>query len=158
MSDVTVVPGLLPAFALNRDFFELLTDSYARTVGKPLVAGSRDPAWLYAKAPFALLSHDTQSDPVFVYANLAAQRCFEYSWEEFTALPSRLSAEAPNQEERQRLLDAVARDGFIANYRGQRIAKSGRRFWIEGGIVWELHDANGTRRGQAALFTSCTDV
>jgi hypothetical protein len=149
---------VLPALALSCDFVALLHDSYARSVGKPLVAGTPDPAWLYTEAPFALLAHDTRSDPVFIYANLTAQRCFEYSWNEFTAIPSRLSAEAPNQEERQRLLDAVARDGFISNYRGQRIAKSGRRFWIEGGIVWELNDANGARRGQAALFTSWTDV
>jgi hypothetical protein len=158
MSDVTATSRPLPTFALNRDFIKLLIDSYARTVGKALVAGTPDPIWLYTEAPFALLSHDTQADPVFVYANLTAQRCFEYSWEEFIALPSRLSAEAPNREGRQHLLDAVARDGFISNYRGLRIAKSGRRFWIEGGTVWEVNDASGTHRGQAALFTSCTDV
>jgi hypothetical protein len=95
---------------------------------------------------------------MFVYANRTAQRRFEYSWEELITIPSRLSAEAPNRDERQRLLDAVARNGFIDNYRGLRIAKSGRRFWIEGGIVWELSDENGERRGQAALFASWTDV
>ena len=52
-------------------------------------------------------------------------------------LPSRLSAEAPEHAERQRLLDAVARDGFTGGYRGLRIAKGGRRFWIEprGGLA-----------------------
>lgn len=84
--------------------------------------------------------------------------CFEYGWDEFITIPSRLSAEAPNRDERQRLLDAVASHGFIDNYRGMRVAKSGRRFWIEGGIVWELTDERGQRRGQAALFTSWTDA
>jgi len=148
----------LPAAALDPAFFHLLTTSFARTVGRPLVASNQDATWLYAEAPFAVLAHSAASDPIFIYANKTAQRCFEYSLDEFVTIPSRLSAEAPNREERQRLLDTVARDGFIDNYRGLRIAKSGRRFWIEGGIVWELTDHNGERRGQAALFTSWTDV
>jgi hypothetical protein len=156
MTDAIISPS--PAPALSDEFFRLLTDSYAAAVGKPLVAGAKDAAWLYGKAPFAVLAHDTQADPVFIYANVAAQRCFEYSWDEFVTIPSRLSAEAPNRDERQRLLEAVARDGFISNYSGRRVAKSGRRFWIEGGTVWQLNDANGAHRGQAALFTSCTDV
>ncbi|MGO8840451.1 MAG: MEKHLA domain-containing protein, partial [Methyloceanibacter sp.] len=36
--------------------------------------------------------------------------------------------------------------------RGLRIAKSGRRFWIEDGIVWQLVDRDGALRGQAASF------
>jgi len=144
--------------ALDAGFFDLLTSSYARAVGKPLVAPGQDAAWLYNDAPFAVLAHNTNADPLFVYANRAAQACFEYGWDQFVTLPSRLSAEAPNRDERQRLLDAVARDGFISDYRGMRIAKSGRRFWIEGGTVWELVDADGTRRGQAAMFTSWIDA
>jgi hypothetical protein len=88
----------------------------------------------------------------FFYANRAAQARFEYGWDEFVTLPSRLSAEAPDRAERQRLLDAVTRDGFIGDYRGLRIAKSGRRFWIENATVWQLIDESGTLRGQAATF------
>ncbi|WNV10316.1 MEKHLA domain-containing protein [Tardiphaga sp. 709] len=153
-----MTPATPPAFALDTSFFKLLSGSYLRTVGKPLLAPVQDAAWLYSDAPFAVLAHSTAADPVFVYANKTAQRCFEYGWDEFITIPSRLSAEGPNRDERQRLLDAVAHNGFIDNYRGLRIAKSGRRFWIEGGIVWELRDENGERRGQAALFTSWTDV
>ena len=139
-------------------FFRLVTDSYARTVGVPLLAAGHGPDWLYNDAPFAVLAHNTDADPRFVYANRTAQRCFEYSWSEFVALPSRLSAEAPNRADRQRLLDAVTRDGFICDYRGLRIAKSGRRFWIEGGTVWQLVDKMGQRHGQAAVFSSWTDI
>lgn len=152
------MPTQAPAAALDPDFFTLLTTSYLRAVGMPLVADGQGPEWLYANAPFALLSHNTDADPRFVYANATAQRCFEYPWAEFITLPSRLSAEAPNRDERQRLLDAVARDGYISDYRGVRISKSGRRFWIEDGTVWELFDAAGKRRGQAAIFKSWTDV
>ena len=80
-------------------------------------------------------------------------------WHPAAAQDNPAGASPPAQESAPNaLLDAVARNGFIDNYRGLRIAKSGRRFWIEGGIVWELRSENGERRGQAALFTSWTDV
>jgi PAS domain-containing protein len=138
--------------------FELLAGSYARLTGEPLVPPGRGAAWLYGEAPFAVLAHDTAPDPRFIYANRTAQACFEYSWEELIGLPSRLSAEAPERAERQRLLDAVRRDGLARGYRGLRIAKSGRRFWIDGGIIWQLIDAQGATQGQAALFTSWRDA
>jgi len=114
--------------------------------------------WLYDDAPFCVVAHNTDPDPLFIYANRAAQRCFEYSWEEFVGMPSRLSAQAPNREERQRLLEAVARDGFAAGYRGLRIAKSGRRFWIEDVTVWNLIDEAGVYFGQAATYRRWRDV
>jgi PAS domain S-box-containing protein len=139
------------------EFFDLLLESYRRSVGTSppfLEAGEPHSAlWLYRDARHCVVAHNTDPDPRFIYANRAAQACFGYDWEEFTALPSRLSAEAPDREERQRLLDAVARKGFATGYRGLRIAKSGRRFWIEDGVVWQLVDRHGVLRGQAATFT-----
>lgn len=137
---------------LDQGFFDLLTGSYASRVKTPLVPEGQGPGWLYHDAPFAVLAHDTAADPHFVYANRAAQACFEYSWDEFITLPSRLSAEAPDRAERQRLLDEVTRNGFISDYRGLRISKSGRRFWIEQAVVWQLIGTDGILRGQAATF------
>ena len=139
-------------------FFALLTDSHARLVGSPLVPPGTDAGWLYREAPFVVVAHGTDRDPKFIYANQAAQTCFEYSWREFMTLPSRLSAEAPDRAERQRLLDEVARNGFLFGYRGLRVAKSGRRFIIEHGVVWEMVDRAGKRHGQAATFLSWRDV
>ncbi|CAO4175629.1 MEKHLA domain-containing protein [Methylorubrum aminovorans] len=134
-------------------FFALLTGSFRRLVGRPLIPEpDLGPDWLYAQAPFAVLAHDTSADPLFVYANRAAQRAFGYTWEEFVGMPSRLSAEAPERAERQRLLDAVARNGFVSDYAGIRVAKDGRRFPVTEGIVWQLVDEDGTVRGQAATF------
>ena len=138
----------------NAEFFSLLTGSYQRLVGSLLAPTDRDSSWLYHEAPFAVVAHNIEPDPRFIYANRAAQICFEYSWDEFTTLPSRLSAEAVERAERQRLLDAVSRNGFVTGYRGIRIAKSGRRFWIENGVVWQLLGVDGTCRGQAAMFPS----
>lgn len=114
--------------------------------------------WLHESAPFCLLAHDTRPDPIFSYANQSAQRLFEYSWAEFMVLPSRLSAEVPNQDERRRLLEQVARQGFSAGYRGVRIARSGRRFWIEDATVWQVTDVDGTAHGQAAAIPSWRDL
>jgi hypothetical protein len=142
----------------DADFFALLRDSYARLLGEPLVPAGKGAAWLYRDAPFVVLAHGTEADPNFIYANQAAQDCFGYSWDEFLTLPSRLSAEAPDQAARQKLLEQVARNDFMTGYSGVRVAKSGRRFIIEDGIVWELIDASGTRHGQAATFRSWRDL
>ena len=139
-------------------FFVLLTGSYTRLVGRPLVPEGKDAEWLYTQAPFAVVAHNTDPDPKFIYANRCAQARFEYSWKEFVGLPSRLSAEAPDRAERQALLDAVARNGFMRGYRGIRVAKSGRRFLIEDGVVWELIDAGGVRHGAAATFPTWRDI
>jgi MEKHLA domain len=147
---------------LSRDptFVALLTGSYRRLVGKLLVPDDKtDPArWLYEQAPFCVLAHNTDADPRFIYGNQAAQACFEYGWDEFTALPSRLSAEAPNREERQRLLDQVSLHGFATGYAGVRISKTGRRFWIEDGTVWQILGADGVLHGQAATFATWRPV
>jgi len=140
------------------EFFTLLTESYAQLVRAPLVPKGKDAAWLYRDAPFAVVAHNTDPDPRFIYANEAAQTCFEYSWDEFIGLPSRLSAEASDRAERQALLDAVAKNGFMSGYRGIRVAKSGRRFLIEDGVVWDLIDQQGIRHGAAATFPSWRDV
>jgi hypothetical protein len=129
--------------------------SYRRWVGSELAVpepGTELDLWLYAQAPFGLLAHDGTADPRFVYANLSAQRCFEYAWSELVGLPSRLSALPDAREERATLLLAVARNGFATGYRGLRVAKSGRLFWIEEVTVWNVLDARDRFLGQAASY------
>ncbi len=137
-------------------FFELMSGSFARLVGRPI--GARSASWLYRDAPFVVLAHNTDADPRFIYANRAAQACFGYGWDEFVTLPSRLSAEAGLREKRQAVLESVARDGFVGGYSGIRIAKSGRRFRIADAVIWQLIDEAGTLHGQAATFAEWTDV
>jgi PAS domain-containing protein len=153
---------MFPSSPTDDDFADLLTTSYQRVVARPLlpgtVAASDASRWLYNHAPFILLAHDTSPDPVFVYANRAAQRRFEYSWDEFIRLPSRLSAEEPNRDERQAFLNEVLRRGFVDDYQGLRKTRSGRRFRIESATVWNLIDVDGDLRGQAALVPRWTDI
>jgi PAS domain-containing protein len=143
-------------------FFELLVGSYRRLLGEdpPFLAPAAhaDAHWLYEDAPACVLAHDTDPDPRFIYANKAAQRLFEYGWDEFVTLPSRLSAEAPDREERQRLLERVERNGFATGYSGIRIAKSGRRFRIEDGVLWQLRAQDNRLRGVAATFARWRDA
>ena len=138
--------------------FELMNGSYTRLLGESLVKAGQNASWLYEQAPFALLAHNTDPDPRFIYANCTAQKCFEYSWEEFLQLPSRLSAQAPAQLERQRQLEQVSRNGYIRDYRGVRISRSGRLFLIENAVIWQLLDEHGISHGQAARIDSWRDV
>lgn len=143
-------------------FYQLLADSHARLLGKPLVPQPMSvadaTAWLYEQAPFAVLAHSTAADPVFIYGNKAAQHRFEYDWDEITRLPSRLSAEAPNREERQQFLERVQRLGYEAGYKGVRITKSGRRFMIEEATLWQMIDADGVLHGQAVIVPRTRDL
>jgi hypothetical protein len=43
--------------------YDLLTGSYARIIGKPLVAAGQGPTWLYNDAPFVVLAHNTEPPP-----------------------------------------------------------------------------------------------
>jgi hypothetical protein len=99
-----------------------------------------------------LVSHGTEPDPILNYGNRAALSLWEMTWEELTHTPSRLTAEAPNRAERARLLQAVTERGFIDDYSGIRISKSGRRFRIARATVWNLITQTGTPCGQAAMF------
>ncbi|MER6442785.1 MEKHLA domain-containing protein [Streptomyces sp. NPDC001185] len=149
---------------LDTAFFSLLNGSYQRLLSRALVPkvhnALSDPYWLYYDAPFAVLAQDTADDPVFVYANTAAQRLFAYSWEEFSGLPSRLSAPVADREARDRLMTGVLSHGYAEGYRGLRETGTGRRFWIEDVTIWNLSEdgADGAVLGQAALIRSCSDA
>ena len=135
---------------MRPDLQELLHASFARRTGRTLceVAGGTD---LY-HAPAVVLMHGTQADPIFCFANLTAQRLWGYTWDDFITMPSRQSAEAEVQAERERLLARARADGFIDDYAGVRIARDGRRFHISGVILWNVDDESGKACGQAAVF------
>ncbi|HEY2329407.1 MAG TPA: MEKHLA domain-containing protein [Verrucomicrobiae bacterium] len=135
---------------------QMVVCSLKHWTGRDLLPGNFPAAELAEKifrAPFVLVSHGTEADPVLNYGNAAALALWEMPWAELTRTPSRLTAETPNREERARLLDAVARRGFIDDYCGVRISKSGRRFRIAQATVWNLLDERENYAGQAALFS-----
>lgn len=137
----------------HQSHVELLLNSYRRLFGKPLLeTASDDLGRLVYESDFALLSHNTDPDPLFNYGNRTALGLFELTWQELVGMPSRFSAEPVNREERERLLAQVTRDGYIDHYAGIRIAQSGRRFMIQNAVVWNVQDQEGNYYGQAAWF------
>lgn len=139
----------------HRGHIALLCGSYRNLLGRELIQASETQGNL-AKAlfyaPFVIVSHNTDSDPIFNYANLKALELFGFSWDEFVQLPSRFSAEPVHQSEREKLLATVSRQGYMDSYRGIRITKIGTRFEIKNAVVWNLLDEEGRYAGQAAKF------
>jgi hypothetical protein len=134
-----------------------LLDSYHALTGRRVYEGPEHGSTLARAvyhADFVLLSHGTESDPLFNYANLAAQRLFEMPWAQFVLTPSRESAEPARQEARENVMRTVREKGYVDHYSGVRIAASGRRFTIEEATVWNVRSASGDLNGQAATFTA----
>jgi len=136
----------------------LIVESYRRLTGHPLIENAprddtelREAIW---NAPRAIVAHGTEDDPVFFYGNRLALQLFGMNFDEFTRLPSRLSAETLAQDARVKLLERVTRQGYVDGYSGMRIASNGRRFMIEDTTVWNLQDESGACHGQAAVFVA----
>lgn len=137
----------------------LLRASFRHWTGHDLVdprLSALEAARQLFAARIVLVSHDTLPDPIFNYGNQAALALFGLTWEGFTALPSRCSAEPITQGERAKLLAEVSTKGFIDHYQGIRIAHGGQRFRIEQTTVWNVVDPSGTYHGQAAMFRHWT--
>lgn len=155
-----MTPALPPRFATAemRARLALIAESHVRLTGRPLICADGDVAEALWTAPRAIVAHGTEADPIFFFGNHMALDRFEVTPDAFAAMPSRLSAEAMLRDERQALLDRVARDGFIDDYAGVRISATGRRFQIEAATVWNLVDAAGGLHGQAATFDRWSDL
>jgi hypothetical protein len=136
----------------------LIVESFARLTGRALIKPAPGLAAALWNTPFVLLAHGTEADPVFFYGNRMALERFEMTAEQLVRTPSRLSAEFAERAERERLLQEVARRGFIDDYAGVRVSSTGRRFRIEQATVWNLIDAAGEKHGQAAAFARWTPL
>lgn len=136
-----------------------LRTSFQRLLGADLTPSGPDEASeamaLY-DAPFAVLSHGREADPVLNFGNGVALELWERDFDAFTQIPSRLTAEPMLTQARAALLEIVSRQGYIDNYSGVRISAKGRRFEIARAIVWNVSDEDGRALGQAAKFDSWT--
>lgn len=133
----------------------LLLDSYRRWLGEELLARRETPqadAHSLFEAPFVVVSHGTEDDPILNYGNQAALDLWEMDLDTLLQTPSRLTAEPVHRDERARLLERTTRDGFVDDYSGIRVTSTGRRFQITRAIVWNLIDEEANYAGQAATF------
>lgn len=134
---------------------QVLLSSFCRFVGHPLISETLSPveaAYKLFAAPFVVVSHGTESDPILNYGNEAALKLWETDWQHFTKLPSRMTAEPMLRDARARVFEAVERDGYIDGYSGVRISVTGQRFEINDTVVWLVVDETGTILGEAATF------
>ncbi len=138
-----------------------LLKSFENCTGNILLSVTGNPAEiaeaLFA-APFVLVSHGMEADPILNYGNRTALELWELDWENFTKTPSRYTAEPIAREEREQMLNEAKTKGFISNYRGIRISSTGKRFFIEDGIIWNVFDEQQQKCGQAATFSHWTPI
>ncbi|MEO0012426.1 MAG: hypothetical protein RLZZ535_815 [Cyanobacteriota bacterium] len=138
-------------------WIQIVADSYRQLLGKNLIDSVDTPEELSQAlfyAPFVLVSHGIQADPIFNYGNQTALQLWSLSWDEFIKTPSAASAEPIAREERAMMLKQAKEQGYIENYQGVRISSTGKRFLIKQVTLWNLTDESGHKCGQAATYPS----
>jgi MEKHLA domain len=130
-------------------------------MGKELIERAGDAkqqARTLFEAPFVVVSHGMEPDPILNYGSQTALDLWELSWDQFIKTPSRLTAEPDERAERERMLVQAKTNGYIDGYRGVRISSTGRRFLVEEALVWTVIDSTRQPIGQAATFSRWSSV
>ncbi|CAN5567507.1 MEKHLA domain-containing protein [soil metagenome] len=133
----------------------LITDSYGYWTSKnlfPEINNDLELSHAMYFAPLVIVSHGLEKDPVFNYGNLQAQQLWHLSWQEFTSMPSRLSAEPIEADQREKLLVEGRKRGITYLEQAIRISKDGKRFYIKDVTLFNLQDDKHTYLGQAAIY------
>ncbi len=138
-------------------FFKILVGSYRRIVSKTLLDNNRGPEWLYGNAPFAVLAHNNETNPKFLYANATAQRWLGFNRIELMQMPSVLSSGSIDCGGRRLTLEQVAERGFVVDCGGLCLSKSGNLLRLDQGVIWQLRDRYNNEFGQAAVFSVCNE-
>lgn len=136
-----------------------LLNSYERWLGRSLIDSTGTPEEVARglfEAPFVVVAHGTESDPILNFANRTALALWELDLATLLTVPSRQTAEPVHRDERARMLQRTREQGYIDDYTGIRITATGRRFRIAQAVVWNLVDADGNHAGQAATFAEWT--
>jgi hypothetical protein len=135
---------------------QIILNSYQKLLGKDLInrqVSEEEQAKNLFLSPFVVLAHGIQSDPIYTYGNQIALQLWERNGDELRKMPSRLSAEAILREDRQIIIETTQKQGFMANFQGIRISKTGKRYQIKDITLWNLMDEQDQYTGQAATFS-----
>jgi hypothetical protein len=128
--------------------------------------GATDVKQLHQHERYAVLSHGTQDDPIFCYANRAALQQFGYAETEFFRIPSRYSAPEQHRQQRQQVIEKTAdqtknsssSSGFTLTVIPEaiRMNKSGEWFRIRNvlyfNVISETESQQRLILGQTAVF------
>lgn len=133
-----------------------LLDSYEKLLSTALISRKDDleeQTKTLFFALFVVVSHGTQSDPIFNYGNQTTLNLWEMSWEKLVKTPSRQTVKDHiSEEERAKMLQQAKEKGYIDHYQGIRITSTGKLFKINNAIIWNITNPQGTYLGQAATF------
>lgn len=141
------------------EWTQWLLDSYWHWTSRELIERIGEPdvqACQLFQAPFVVVSHGAEADPLLNYGNQRAVDLWELTWDQLVQTPSRLTAEPINRAEREGMLAQAKTRGYLDTYRGVRISSTGRRFLVENALIWNVVNAEGQRVGQAATFSQWT--
>lgn len=139
------------------EWTQRLLSSYRHWTRRELIERIDEPdvqAYRLFQAPFVVVSHGLETDPILNYGNQTALDLWEMTWDQLVQIPSRLTAEPINRAEREWMLEQAKTRGYLDTYRGVRITSTGRRFLVENALIWNIVDAEGQRVGQAATFST----
>ncbi|MFY4728751.1 MEKHLA domain-containing protein [Nitrospira sp. BLG_2] len=143
------------------EWSRLLLDSYRHWTGKHLIEhtpSAKQQARMLFEASIIVVSHGVEQDPILNYGNQTALDLWELSWDQFIKTPSRLTAEADDRAEREKMLERAKLNGYFDGYRGVRISSTGRRFLVERALIWTVIDLAETPIGQAATFSRWSNL
>ncbi len=132
-----------------------LLDSHRHWLGRELVPRGDtavEDARFLRESPIVVVAHGTEDDPLLNYANRRALQLWACALDDLLGLPSRFTAEPVEREEREAMLRRTAAFGFVDDYGGVRISRTGQRFLIRKATVWNVLDEEGGPAGQAAAF------
>ncbi|AFZ48694.1 MEKHLA domain protein [Cyanobacterium stanieri PCC 7202] len=135
---------------------QIILNSYEKLLNKELIDRKGDQL-TQAKnlfyAPMVVFSHNTLSDPFYNYGNEKGLILWDMSWEQLTKTPSRTTTEPLLREERERLLHETNTKGYVTDYQGVRISRTGTKYHIKDITMWNLFDDSDNYCGQAATFS-----
>ncbi len=135
----------------------LLLRTYCERTGRHLIEPSGDvelDSQRLFEASFVVVSGGAEAEQILNYGNMTALGLWEMDWDTLTQTPSKETAEPVHQAQRAEFLRQVKATGFIDDYAGIRISRTGRRFRIQQATVWNVTDASGLYLGQAATFSA----
>jgi hypothetical protein len=141
------------------DWTQWLLNSYCHWTQRQLIERINEPkiqAQTLFHAPFVVVSHGIEDDPILNYGNQMALDLWEMPWERLIRTPSRLTTETINREEREQMLEQARSQGYFDAYKGVRRSATGRRFLVENALIWNVMDQRQQRIGQAATFSHWT--
>jgi hypothetical protein len=134
---------------------KLIEKNYKFWTGKELFEAKLTESELSEKmyhAPFVVLSHGTQADPIYNYVNLKAQELWEFTWDEMIKLPSRRSAGTNETAERLELIREGQEKGITFTEKALRESRSGKKFYIKNVVLFNLLGEGGEYAGQCAIY------